>query len=81
MEKKKKNLIPILAVLGVAIIFLGSSVCRQVSENEYLIITRFGKVNRIADPGLNFKLPYPIENSISLSKISIIKTTILFTRK
>ena len=57
-----------IAVLGVAVIFLGSSVCRQVSENEYLIITRFGKVNRIAEPGLNFKLPYPIENSISLEK-------------
>ena len=51
-----------------AVIFLGSSVCRQVSENEYLIITRFGKVNRIAEPGLNFKLPYPIENSISLER-------------
>ena len=66
--KKKKNPIPMIAVLLVAAVFLGSSVCRQVSENEYLIITRFGKVNRIAEPGLTFKLPYPIENSISLEK-------------
>ena len=66
--EKKKHTLAIVAVLVVALTFLGSSVCEQVSENEHLIITRFGKVNRIAESGLNFKLPYPIESSISLEK-------------
>ena len=66
--EKKKHTLAIIAVLVVALTFLGSSVCEQVSENEHLIITRFGKVNRVAEPGLNFKLPYPIESSISLEK-------------
>ncbi len=68
MSEKKKNYIPTIAVILVAVVFVGSSVCRQVSENEYLIITRFGKVNRVAEPGLTFKLPYPIENSVSIEK-------------
>ena len=66
--EKKKHTLAIIAVILVALTFLGSSVCEQVSENEHLIITRFGKVNRVAEPGLNFKLPYPIESSISLEK-------------
>jgi membrane protease subunit HflK len=34
----------------------------RVDASEVGVVTRFGEVNRIAQPGLNFRLPYPIES-------------------
>ncbi len=33
----------------------------RVDASEVGVVTRFGEVNRIVQPGLNFRLPYPIE--------------------
>ncbi|MBU0969029.1 MAG: FtsH protease activity modulator HflK [Proteobacteria bacterium] len=42
-------------------LYFGSSVVFTVDRNEVGVIQRFGKYNRLAQPGLNFKLPSGIE--------------------
>ena len=34
----------------------------RVEANELGVVLRFGKFDRVAEPGLNFRLPYPIES-------------------
>lgn len=36
----------------------------MVQEGEQAIVTRFGKFHRVGMPGLNYRLPWPIENEI-----------------
>ncbi len=42
-------------------LYMGSSTFFTVDRNEVGVIQRFGKYNRLAQPGLNFKLPSGIE--------------------
>ncbi len=49
-----------LAFLAV-IIYLASSTFFTVDRNEVGVVQRFGKYNRLAQPGLNFKFPSGIE--------------------
>ncbi len=49
-----------LAVLAI-IIYLGSSTFFTVDRNEVGVVQRFGRYNRLAQPGLNFKFPSGIE--------------------
>jgi hypothetical protein len=49
-----------LLVLG-AIVFWGVSGFFRVEPDERGVVMRFGKVDRVVDPGLNYHLPYPIE--------------------
>ena len=42
-------------------LYLGSSVFFTVDRNEVGVIQRFGEYNRLAQPGLNFKLPSGFE--------------------
>ncbi|WP_022668205.1 FtsH protease activity modulator HflK [Desulfospira joergensenii] len=42
-------------------LYFGSSTFFTVDRNEVGVIQRFGKYNRLAQPGLNFKLPSGIE--------------------
>lgn len=44
------------------VLYFGSSTFFTVDRNEVGVIQRFGKYDRIAQPGLNFKLPSGIEN-------------------
>lgn len=58
------RLIPwiVLAVLvGGVLIWLGFGSIFQVEPEEEGVILRFGEYNRTVEPGLNFKLPPPIE--------------------
>jgi len=41
----------------------------QVAPDERGLVMRFGKFNRIADPGLSYHLPYPIE-SVQIPKVT-----------
>ena len=50
----------IILVLGVALIGYNFFTFR-VQPDELGVVLRFGKFNRQAQPGLNFRLPYPIE--------------------
>ncbi len=51
----------IVVVIILAVFYLGSSTFFTVDRNEVGVIQRFGKYNRLAQPGLNFKLPSGIE--------------------
>lgn len=54
-----RNLILILAAF--LVIWLGTGVFFQIGPDEQGVVLQFGKYSRTADPGLNFKLPPPIE--------------------
>ena len=50
-----------IALFGLAVLFLYSTII-VVDETEQIVILQFGKpVRTIKDPGLNFKLPAPIQ--------------------
>jgi len=51
----------ILLIVLIVLIFLGSSMFYTVGVDEVGVVQRFGKYVRIAQPGLNFKLPRGIE--------------------
>lgn len=53
----------VLIVLVLAVIFSG---IYEVKAGNIGVVTRFGAVNRVAYPGINFKLPF-IEQVVSLS--------------
>jgi membrane protease subunit HflK len=56
------NPITIIAILGLAVAFIGYNFFTfRVEPNELGVVLRFGKFDRQAEPGLNFRLPYPIE--------------------
>ncbi len=47
-------------LLGTIALLLGSSVI-SVDTNEVAVIYRLGSLDRVEEPGLRFRLPYPIE--------------------
>ncbi len=63
MDKFKGFKFPGVVFVGVLalVVYLGSSTFFTVDRNEVGVIQRFGKYNRIVQPGLNFKLPKGIE--------------------
>lgn len=66
--KKKRHWPAIVIVASCAVIFLISSMTYTVANSEHVIVTRFGTFKKIAEPGLNFKLLYPIDNVIRIDK-------------
>lgn len=50
------------------VVFVGFSSAFTIKQAELGVIQRFGKFNRIANPGLNFKLPFGIEK---LTKVDV----------
>ncbi len=58
----------ILLIVVLLVLFFGSSVFFTVGVDEVGVIQRFGKYDRISQPGLNFKLPSGIE---SVTKVKI----------
>ncbi len=55
--------IGILAILGLVFLFSGiNSTFYTIEPEEVGVVLRLGKFSRIAKPGLNFKLPFDIEN-------------------
>lgn len=63
MNKFRGFKFPGVFFVGIAllVVYFGSSTFFTVDRNEVGVIQRFGKYNRIAQPGLNFKLPSGIE--------------------
>ncbi|QHO75679.1 FtsH protease activity modulator HflK [Bradyrhizobium sp. CCBAU 051011] len=55
-----------LFVLALASVFVwaGSGFFR-VQPDEHGVVLRFGKMNRMVQPGLNYHLPYPIEQALT----------------
>lgn len=65
-----------LAILGViALVWVASGLYR-VDSNELGVVLRFGEYNRTTNPGLNYHLPYPVEQVIIPSVTSINKVEI-----
>lgn len=60
MEEKTKKYIKIggWVFLGICILSIILSSFSTVGAGEVGIITRFGEVNRVAEPGLTFKIPF-----------------------
>lgn len=60
---------PKLIILAVIVIAIAGSVMSSffvVDQSEEAVVTRLGKVNRIVGPGLQFKLPFGIEQSYNV---------------
>src|SRR5215467_11082146 len=58
----------LLVTLAAIVLWLFSGIF-QVAPDERGLVMRFGKFNRIADPGLSYHLPYPIE-SVEIPKVT-----------
>ena len=59
MKKALSLLLPVIALVGFSSIFI-------VDETEQVVILQLGKpVKTITKPGLNFKLPFPIQEKIT----------------
>ena len=67
-NKKKRHWPAIIIVAACAIVFIVSSMTYTVSNSEHVIVTRFGAYKAVAEPGLNFKFPYPVDNIIRIDK-------------
>ncbi len=48
----------------------------RVQQNEEGVVLRFGAYNRNAEPGLNFRLPYPIETVYTPEVTTVNRVTI-----
>lgn len=59
-----KMIFLILVVVAVASVVMSSFFV--VDQTEEAVVLRFGKFNRMASPGLNFKLPFNIEQSYNV---------------
>ena len=57
----------VIAVIVIALIILITSSFFVVDQTEQAVVLRFGKFNRIAGPGLNFKLPFGIEKNYNVA--------------
>ena len=51
-----------LIVVAVILVFLVSTSFYTVGETERAVVTTFGKVTSVNGAGLQFKLPYPIQD-------------------
>ena len=55
----------IMMILGFLIAFIGLTTVFIVDETEQVVILQFGKpVRTITQPGINFKVPFPIQEKI-----------------
>jgi membrane protease subunit HflK len=62
-----------LLVAGIAALWLAVTMIHQVGPKEEGIVTTFGKYSRTLRPGLNFTLPWPIQN-VAVEPVSTIRS-------
>lgn len=67
---------PLGIVLIVGLLMILSTCFYTVDQKEEALVFRFGKFNRTAAPGLNFKLPSPIESYYKKETRSVNQTEI-----
>lgn len=60
----------VTAGIAALALWLGSGFYR-VQEGELALVLRFGKMNRISEAGLRYRLPYPFENEI-IRKVAVL---------
>ncbi len=55
----------VILIIGVLVVLLGLTSIFVVDEREQIVILQFGKpVRTISEPGLNMKVPFPIQEKI-----------------
>ncbi|ANV99751.1 FtsH protease activity modulator HflK [Bradyrhizobium icense] len=55
-----------IALLALACVLVwGASGFFRVQADEHGVVLRFGKINRLVQPGLSYRLPYPIEQALT----------------
>ena len=55
----------VILIIGVLVVLLGLTSIFVVDEREQVVILQFGKpVRPISEPGLNMKVPFPIQEKI-----------------
>ncbi len=71
-DPKKVARIALLLLVGLPLLGWLSTGFYTVDLDQQGVVTRFGRYNRISDPGLNYKLPDPIElvEKISVTRIN-----------
>ena len=62
VEKKINYKIIIIALIVIVLLFLVGTSFYTVGETEKAVVTTFGRVTSINGAGLQFKLPYPIQD-------------------
>jgi modulator of FtsH protease HflK len=59
-----------------AVVLWGFSGFFRVEPDELGVVLRFGKFERVVQPGLNYHLPYPIETALTPPALRVIKTDV-----
>ncbi len=54
---------PLYLIIGLFVVWLMFNSFKLIDARERGVVLRFGEFNRIMEPGLNFKLPWPIERT------------------
>ena len=62
----------VIPILGIASLLWFMSGVYQVGPDEVGVVQRFGKVNRVAQSGLRFHMPFPIE-TVQIPKVTEVK--------
>jgi membrane protease subunit HflK len=62
-----------LAIAAIAVVWLGFSMIHQVGPKEQGIVTTLGKYSRTMTPGLNYSLPWPIEQ-VAVTDVTSIRS-------
>ncbi len=72
----------ITILLALLLVFCTFTSVYTVNEDEVGILRTFGKITKIEQPGIHFKLPYPFQqaDSININKANIIEIGIEETR-
>ncbi len=65
---------PLGIFIAIGVISMALSMVYQVDQQEEAVVLRFGKYERTSPPGLNFKLPTPIE-TIEKEQTRVVKKT------
>jgi len=62
--------VAVIAIIAIVVAFVAYNFFTfRVDPDELGVVTRFGQINRKAEPGLNLRLPYPIER-VYLPKVT-----------
>lgn len=63
MDWEKKKKIIIIALVAVLVLVTALTSIYTVDDKQQAVITTFGKVTDVVDPGLHFKLPFGIQKA------------------
>lgn len=58
MDSRKRNALIVFAVIILAVLMLLFNSFYELKEDEYAVITTFGKPSVVSSPGLKFKVPF-----------------------